>query len=189
MVFYRQMLAQVAIAPVLAAALALTATGSQAQSAGDVVVIGNSPAQWSALEAYWNQLLNLNAPPAPAAVPTSPDQALGPAIDPQLLQQQLASRLRVSNLRLEPIIKLNGSSQLMGVLTNSNPTPVTVSGVNFEILDSNGNLIQTGSATPEPTTLVPGQSVTFKAELLTIPPDGGFRARLAPFPYVIQGGV
>lgn len=188
MSFCRLRVTQGAIASLIASVLAFTATSGRAQSAGDVVIIGDSPAQWSVLGAYWNQLLNLNAPPTPT-VPTSPDQALGPAIDPQLLQQQLASRLRVSNLRLEPIIKLNGSSQLMGVLTNSNPAPVTVSGVNFEILDANGNLVQTGSATPEPTTLVPGQSVTFKAELLTIPPDGGYRARLAPSPYVIQGGV
>lgn len=192
----------VAIASVFVSAISVPLP-TKAQSPGDVVTVGNSSLQWQQMRAYWDQLLNLNGPQyRPNALEPKLDQpgqssfdpVAQPGLDqsatnPQMLEQQLMRNLRVTGLRLNPIIKLNGSSEVLGVLTNGNRTSVTVSGVNFEVYDANGALIQTGSATPTPATIAPGQSVTFKATLLTILPDAGNRVRLARNPFVLQGGV
>ena len=141
----------------------------------DVVILGNSPAQQDFFRSYWEQLRNTSRPtPSPQRQSTQP---IGGANRPNF--QVLQRNLRVRDLRLERIIKLNGSSELQGVLTNRNSVPVTVLAVNYRILDSLGNLIQTGSASPEPSTIGPGQSVTFSRTLLTIPVDGGYQVRLA----------
>jgi hypothetical protein len=176
---------------------------SQAQSPGDVIRIGNSPYEWSQYESYWNQLINLGRPAAPAApAGTSDSGAAGTpgelgapgtpaaAVDPQVLEKALIRNLRVSNLRLMPILKLNGSSQVMGSISNRNSKAVTVTGVNLEILDSSGTLVQTTSATPLPATVPPGGTVTFTQQLLTVPADSGFQVRLSrSAPFSIQGGV
>lgn len=180
-----------AMAPVLSSALLSTIAlvPALAQSAGDIVVIGNSPAQWSQNQTYWNQLLGLTGgSQSPMAAPPAPsgDQA---TVDPQVLQQQLLQNISVSNLRIAPIIRLNGSSQVMGSLTNRNPKPVTVASVNFEVLDAQGKLLQTGSAVPQPATVPPGQTVTFQTTLLTVPPDIGAKVRLSKPAIQIQGGV
>ncbi|NCJ06484.1 hypothetical protein GS597_08155 [Synechococcales cyanobacterium C] len=183
---------------------AIAAIPSQAQSPGDIVVVGNSPAEWAQFQSYWNQLLRLSqpvppgpplnqpgtAPPPGSFSPSSldPNAAL-PELDPQVKQEELMRNLRVNNLRLVPIIKLNGSSEVLGNLTNNNREAVTISSVNFEVVDRSGQLVQTGSAIPQPATVAPGQTVTFTATLNTIPPDGGFQVRLASAPYLIQGGI
>lgn len=173
------------------ASIAITAPSVRAQSAGDVIQIGGSASEQSRFRDYWNQLINLSGPPSGAeTAEAGSGQSLGDtAEDPQVLAKKLGKNLRVSNLRLVPIIRLNGSSELQGSLSNRNKQAVTVSGVNFEVLDANGNLIQTGSAAPRPATLGPGQTVTFKAELLTVPPDSRYRVRLTQDPFVIQGGI
>lgn len=181
------------IGSILAFAVTLVSLPGRTQSAGDIVVIGDSPSEWAEFQGYWNQLINLSTPP-PAAVPDrrggSGQQEFGQAeVDPQLLTQELTRNLQVKGLRLAPIIKLNGSSEVIGTLTNGNKDSVTVSGVNFEIVDSKGNLLQTGSAAPEPATLQPGQTVTFKQTLTTVPPDAGYKVRLSDYPFVIQGGI
>lgn len=178
---------QLAIASLLIVGAAAIPQFSWAQSPGDIVVIGNSPDQWQRHRSYWNQLLNLNGP---TPRPGQGEQSLNrPTVDPRTLQEEILRNLQVSDLRLEPIIRLNGSSQLIGTLNNRNSTAVTVAGVNFEILDSKGNLVQTGVAVPQPATIAPGQAVTFQTALATIPPDGGFQVRLAQPPIVLQGGV
>ena len=143
----------------------------------DIVRIGESPAQWQHFNTQWQQLLDLSRGAAQDRRNPASVNSLHTA--QQIPLQQVVRNLRVRNLRLEYIIKLNGSSELMGDLTNNNPIPITVTAVNFEILDAKGNLIQTGSAKPEPSTIQPGQSVTFSKTLLTVPPDVGFRVRLA----------
>lgn len=158
----------------------------RAQSPGDIVVIGDSPAEWSLFQSYWNQLLQLN--PSPATAPGPGEPTFDTAPDPQALAQELSKKLKVSGLRLEPIIQLSGSSLLMGTLTNGNKEPVTVVGINFEVLDAKGKLVQTGSAVPQPSTVPAGGSVTFQSELVTIPPDGGYKVKLVKDPFVIQGG-
>ena len=160
---FRRSSSRLLIGSVLVSAVTLVSAPGRTQSPGDIVVIGDSPSEWSEFQTYWNQLILMNAPP-PLAIPKddSFDQSAG---DPQLLTKELSRNLVVSGLRLVPIIKLNGSSEIIGTLTNRNSEMVTVSGVNFEILDARGNLVQTGSASPEPSTLQPGQSVTFKAIL------------------------
>jgi hypothetical protein len=184
---FRVKVTSITVVSVLAAAISGIPALSWAQTAGDIVVVGNSSPQWEQFRSYWNQLLNLNSP---TQQPDQTQQSFGqPVASPQVLEQQLMRNLRVSGLRLVPIIKLNGSSQVLGTLTNGNQKAVTVSGVNFEVLDSNGNLLETGSATPEPTTLGPGQSVTFKATLLTVLPDVNNQIRLARPAFVLQGGV
>ncbi len=176
-------IAKLAIATLLTLTVAGVPTRTQAQSPGDIVVIGDSPLQWERFRSYWNRLLDLNAP-------ASSQQSFNqPQSSPQALQEELIRNIQVSNLQLQPIIRLNGSSLLIGTLTNGNPTPVTVASVNFEILDSRGNMVQTGAATPQPATIPPGQSVTFQTTLATIPPDGGFQVRLANPPLLLQGGV
>ncbi|NJM76976.1 MAG: DUF3426 domain-containing protein [Acaryochloridaceae cyanobacterium RU_4_10] len=178
------------VGAVLLSSVASLPLVSQAQSPGDVIRIG-SPTQWSQFESYWNQLLNLGAPPAPASADQSfaSDPSAVTSTDPQVLERTLAKRLRVSNLRLAPIVKLNGSSLLMGSITNGNNKAVTVSGINLEVLDSNGKLVQTNSVAPEPATIPPGATVTFQRELQTVPADGGYRVRLSKTPFSLQGGV
>lgn len=134
---------------------------AKAQTAGDVVVIGNTASKQAALEAYWNQLSNLSRAPLPSVTNQSFAQ---PA--PQVLEQEIIRKLSVGSLELKPIIGLGGASQVQGTLTNSHNQPVNISAVNYEIFDSAGTLIQTGSAAPAPATLQPGQTVTFKDTLL-----------------------
>jgi hypothetical protein len=141
----------------------------------DVVILGNSPAQQDFFRSYWDLLRNSSRPAAPTQRQST--QPIGGANRPNL--QALQRNLRVRDLRLARIIKLNGSSELQGVLTNRNSVPVTVVAINYRILDAFGNLIQTGSASPEPSTIAPGQSVTFSRTLLTIPVDDGYQVKLA----------
>jgi hypothetical protein len=172
--------------------------GSRAQTPGDVIQIGSSPDQWSRYESYWNQLLNLGKPPAPpTAAPssqpgTSDSSSISPttdpaqAVDPMALEKKLVRNLRVNNLRLERIIKLNGSSQVMGSLTNRNSQAVTVNSINLEVIGPDGALAQTIAATPEPATIPAGATVTFQRQLLTVPGDGGYKVRLAKTPFSVQ---
>jgi hypothetical protein len=165
---------------------------SQAQSPGDVVRIGNSPNEWGQFESYWNQLINLSRPPAPVApAADSPNSGTtATATDPKVLEQALIRNLRVSGLSLNPILRLNGSSQVKGSLTNRNSKAVTVTGVNLDVLDSNGALVQTTSAIPQPSTVPAGATVTFTQELLTVPSDGGYTVRISrQNPFSIQGGI
>jgi hypothetical protein len=187
-----------AIAAALVSAAGLSVLPSQAQSAGDIVVVGGSPGQWSQNQAYWNQLLQLNrpqvAPPAPGVTPSAGAAPAGtPAdqakVDPQALEKQLLRNISVSGLKLEPIIRLNGSSQVSGSVTNNNRKPVTVSGVNYQVLDANGQVLQTGAAVPKPSTIGPGQTVTFQDTLLTVPADVGAQVRLSNPAVSLQGGV
>lgn len=157
---------------------------AQAQTAGDVVVIGNTPEQQAALQDYWNQLMGLSAPPAPIPNEAAPT----PAVDPQQLQQALLGRVRVGTPELRPIIGLSGSSQVRGTVTNGNDQPITVTAINYEIIDSSGSLIQTGSAVPQPATIAPGQTVTFTEDLLATSVFGK-RVRLAKPAVVLQGGL
>jgi hypothetical protein len=163
---------------------------SRAQSPGDVIRIG-SPGAWSQYESYWNQLINLSgASKPPSAAAGSTDDATATASDPKVLEQALIRNLRVSNVRLVPIFKLSGSSQVSGRITNGNRKSVTVSSVNLEVLDSSGNLVQTSAAMPEPSTIPAGATVTFQQRLDTIPSDSGFQVRLSRSnPFTIQGGV
>ena len=185
---FRYSSARLMIGSVLASAVTFVSLPGRTQSPGDIVVIGDSPAEWSEFQNYWNQLINLSAPP-PAASPRSNDPFEQSNVDPQALKEELARNLKVSGLRLIPIIKLNGSSEVTGMLTNKNRDAVVVTGVNFEVLDAKGNLVQTGSASPEPSNIQPGQSVTFKSALATIPADSGYTVRLSDFPFEIRGGI
>ncbi|WP_404784859.1 FxLYD domain-containing protein [Altericista sp. CCNU0014] len=161
---------------------------SRAQSPGDIIRIG-TPGQWSQYESYWNQLINLGAASKTKSEASGTD-ATATATDPQVLEKQIARKLRVSNLQLSPILGLPGSSQLMGKITNNNAKAVTVSGVNVDILKSNGELAQTASARPQPATIPPGGTVTFSEQLLTVPADSGFQARLSrSTPFTIEGGI
>jgi hypothetical protein len=170
----------------------------RAQSPGDVIQIGNSPYEWSQYNDYWNQLLNLGKPPAAPEATVSgdnPGAAVDGAaptdqakVDPAVLAKQLARNLRISNLRLQRVIKLNGSSQLSGSITNRNSKPVTVNSVNVEVIGPDGSLSQTIAAAPEPTTIPAGATVTFQRYLPTVAVDGGYRVRLSKTPFDIQAG-
>lgn len=163
--------------------------GSQAQSPGDIIRIG-SPSDWNQYESYWNQLLNLSGASQPPSASAGVSAGAETATDPQVLEQRIIKNLRVTSLRLVPILKLNGSSQLMGRITNGNKKAVTVSSVNLEVLDSSGSLVQTSAAVPEPATIPAGATVTFQQMLNTVPADSGFQVRLSRSnPFTIQGGV
>ena len=185
---FPNILSRLMVGSVLVSTVALSPLTARAQTPGDVVVIGDSPNEWSDFRSYWNQLLDLNAPSAPETA-ASGGQSAVQGEDPAALAQKLKKNLRVSKLRLDPIIRLNGSSMAAGSLTNGNKKPVTVSSVNFEIIDSSGKLLQTGSAAPQPATLAPGQTVTFQQQLLTVPADGGYKIRLSSDAFAVQGGV
>ena len=172
---------------VLAAAIGLPAA-SRAQSPGDIIRIG-SPSEWSQYESYWNQLIDLGAASLPASAPAG---SVGgdTATDPAVLEKRLVSNIKVSNVRLIPILGLPGAANLMGSITNNNGKAVTVSSVNFDIFKSGGELYQTTAARPEPATIPPGGTVTFSQQLLTVPADSGYQARLAKSsPVTIAGGV
>jgi hypothetical protein len=178
---------RVVCGPLCLSLLALSALPGQTQSAGDVVVIGNSPGQWSQNQFHWNQLLELSGAKAKQPTPNPVgDQA---AANPQAIEKQLLSGIQVSGIQLKPIIQLPGSSQLMGTLTNGNSQPVTISAVNFKIVDANGKFLQSGTAVPQPSTVAPGQSVTFQTTLTTVPADSGAKAMLTNPPVALQGGV
>ena len=177
---------------VLVSTAAIATLPGHTQSAGDVIQIGGSSSEQARFRSYWQQLMNLNGPPETETADTSDTSGSSFSesdVDPQALAEKLSKKLRVSNLRLVPIIRLNGSSEVQGTLTNGNKESVTVSGVNFEVLDGSGNLVQTGSATPSPSTLASGQSVTFKAQLLTVPAGGNYKVRLTKPAFNLQGGV
>ncbi len=179
---------RVVLGPLCLSLLAFSALPGQTQSAGDVVVIGNSPNQWSQNQFHWNQLLNLGGA-AKSKQPT-PDKLGDQAkANPQAIEKQLLSGIQVSGIQLQPIIKLPGSSQLIGTVTNGNSQPVTIAAVNFKIVDANGKLLQSGTAVPQPATVAPGQSVTFQTMLSTVPADSGAKAILTNPPVALQGGV
>lgn len=170
--------AQVLILLTISTALSGTAV---AQSTADIVRIGGSPQEWRDSQSYWNQLIDLSN----QAAQNRPTPTVSRVDDTQAEVEKIIKNLKIEDLFLEPIIKLNGSSQVFGALTNRNKRPVTVTGINFEILDEDGYLIQTGSAQPEPSTLAPGQTVTFSRVLLTVPPDAGYQVKLSEPTFVI----
>lgn len=188
----RRWVTRLLVGSVLTSTTVVATLPGHTQSAGDVIQIGGSASEQAQFQSYWNQLINLNGPSEADSAETSDSSGSSFSesdVDPQVLAKKLSKNLRVSNLRLVPIIRLNGSSEVQGALTNGNKQSVTVSGVNFEVVDGSGNLVQTGSAVPSPSTLASGQSVTFKAELLTVPAGGNYKVRLTNPAFNIQGGV
>ncbi|MCH9056732.1 FxLYD domain-containing protein [Synechococcus sp. PCC 6716] len=174
-----------AIAP-----LTLAASAAYAQrAAGDIVIIGNSPYNWGRNQRYWNHLLNLSGAMAPTAAVGGNPPSDTAEVDPQVLEQQLLRNIRVGQPRLQAVIKLPGSSEVTGTVTNNNRQPVTIQSINFEVIGSDGRLIQTGAAAPEPATIAPGQTVTYQQFLPTVPSDTGATVRLGRPAVVLQGGV
>lgn len=164
----------------------LPLSAARAQTAGDIVIIGNTPGQQAVLQDYWHQLRGLSRSPLSSATdPADPNEVSPPTPDPQQVEQALLRRVRVSTPELRPIIGLSGSSQIRGTVTNGNDQPITVTAVNYEIIDNQGNLVQTGSATPEPATIAPGQTVTFTEDLLATSVFGK-QVRLAQPAVVLQ---
>lgn len=161
----------------------LLAPAAQAQE--DIIQIGDSPGEQQYYRTYWNELVELGSQASP---PRQPQETSRVGADPEAELEQIIRNLDIRELVLEPIIRLNGSSQVFGVLVNKNPDPVTVSAINFEVLDEDGYLIQTGSAQPEPSTLAPGQVVTFTRVLLTVPPDAGYEVQLSEPTFVLAPG-
>jgi hypothetical protein len=163
---------------------------SLAQRSGDIIRIG-SPNEWSQYEAYWHQLIKNKAQrdSKEPSVNTNPNSSITTE-NSEEPQQELIKNIRVSDLQLLPILKLNGSSQIMGKIRNGNDKAITVSSVNLEVLDSFGNLVQTSAPSPEPATIPAGETVTFQQQLNTVPADSGFQVRLSRSnPFTIQGGV
>jgi hypothetical protein len=67
---------------------------------------------------------------------------------------------------------------IAGTLTNLNTFPVTVLGVNFKIVDAFGDLVQTGTVSPEPSLIGPRQSVTFQKPLYSLPSYKRYEVKL-----------
>ncbi|PZD72472.1 hypothetical protein C1752_03580 [Acaryochloris thomasi RCC1774] len=167
----------------LIAISSLIAPAAQAQE--NIIQIGGSPDEQQYYRSYWNDLVELGSQ---ASQERRPQETSRIEADPEADLEKIVRNLDIRELVLEPIIRLNGSSQVFGILVNKNPDPVTVSAINFEVLDEDGNLLQTGSAQPEPSTLAPGQVVTFTKVLLTIPPDAGYEVTLSEPTFVIAPG-
>ena len=162
-------------------------TSSQAQSVGtqdNVIMIGSSPDEWSFYSSYWQQLVN-SAPPA-AIEDSEVDADFSNPEQEQKAIAKLTKNVVVKNLRQDFIIKLNGSSQIAGRVTNRNKQAVVVQAINFELRDASGALIQTGSAVPTPNRLAPGQTATFTETLLTVPVDESLRLKLSKSGVVVQ---
>jgi len=156
---------------------------------GDIVVIGDSPADWARFRSYWLDLLQISSPDPVSAEAESTTTATASEPNTEELEAQLTKNLAVSGLKFQSIRGLVGSSQVLGTLTNKNKQPVTVSSVSFEIVNSKGELVQSGSATPEPSTLNPGQSVTFSKDFFGLPANKTHTVKLTPSPFVVRGGV
>ena len=161
---------------------------SQAQSnelsQDNVIMIGGSPEEWSYYSNYWQQLVNLNPAPETQDADFEADE-----FNPEMQQKaiaKLAKNVVVKNLRQDFIIKLNGSSQISGSVTNRNKEAVVVQGINFELRDSSGELLQTGSAVPTPNRLAPGQTATFSETLLTVPVDENLKLMLSKPGVIVQ---
>ncbi|HIK25692.1 MAG TPA: hypothetical protein IGP91_08205 [Thermosynechococcus sp. M46_R2017_013] len=157
------------------------------RAAGDIVIIGNSPDDWGRNQRYWNHLLNLSGATAAASTPTT--SGTPQEVDPKVLEQQLLRNIRLDQPQLQPILKSPGSSVVTGTVTNNNRQPVTIQAINYEVVDANGKILQTGAATPKPATVAPGQTVTYQEVLPTVPADIGARVRLSQPAVVLQGGV
>lgn len=166
----------------------LPSLGQYQGNEGDVVVIGESPSEWARFRAYWQGLLQLN-PSAPPGNPESSSDVAANAPDPAELEAKIKKNLVVSGLNLKSILRLSGSSQVIGTITNKNPESVTVTSVAFEIVDEDGELVRTGAATPQPSTIGPGKSVTFSTDLFGFPARSSYEIRLADSPFVVRGGV
>lgn len=158
------------------------------RAAGDIVIIGNSPYDWGRNQRYWNHLLNLSGATAAASAPMTPDNGQE-EVDPKVLEQRLLRNIRVGQPQLQPVLKLPGSSVVTGTVTNNNRQPVTIQSINYEVVGANGQILQTGAATPEPATIGPGQTVTYQQMLPTVPADIGARVRLSQPAVLLQGGV
>ncbi len=97
---------RIAIASMLAPMIAAMPIPTKAQSAGGIVILGNSPEQQARFQSYWYELLKLNAPKT-----QSDEQSFAPAaLNPQLLEKEIMRNLSVSGLQLKPVIGLGGSS-------------------------------------------------------------------------------
>lgn len=149
----------------------------------NVIMIGGSPEEWSYYSGYWQQLMDLTPQPfqdnpesLDGSVVSDP-QAFDPQNDPAYLRA-LSKKLVIKNLRLINISNYFGRSQVAGTLTNTSQETLVIQGINFEVLGSNGKLLHTGTAVPQPNILQPGQKVTFSEALLTIPNKRRFRLRL-----------
>ncbi|MGB8699123.1 MAG: hypothetical protein WCD18_06885 [Thermosynechococcaceae cyanobacterium] len=144
----------------------------RAESLNEIVRIG-SPTEWTQYESYWKQLVDLMGDSGNSREGYSP-----PATNWKVLEQALIRNLRVSDLRLVPVYRRFKSSQVLGKITNNNARPVSVEGINIEIRDSFGNLIQTNTAVPEPSTILPGATVTFQKRLEALPANRSFEVQL-----------
>jgi hypothetical protein len=164
-------------------------TSSSAQRSGDIIRIG-APSEWNQYESYWKQLIKDRDKRPLEEVTGKTENNLTPnEADSKVLEEALIKNLRVSDLRLVPIIKLNGSSLVTGKIRNNNTKAITVYSINLEVLDSFGNLVQTSAPSPEPSTIGPGQTVTFQRELYTVPFDSGYQVRLSRNnPFSINSG-
>lgn len=149
-----------------------------AQAEQDIVIIGETAEQKQRFQSYWQQLLNLNQAVERARPKSQVQPKYAARVNREVKLKKILRNLKVEEIGLDYIIQLNGSSHLSGILTNENDQPVTVMAVNYEILDRRGNLLQTGSASPKPSTLAPGQSVTFADTLWTLAPDEAYEVRL-----------
>lgn len=149
-----------------------------AQAEQDIVIIGETAAQNQQFQSYWQQLINLKQSAERARPKSTVQPKYAARDDREVKLQKILRNLKVEDIDLDYIIQLNGSSHLSGILTNENDQLVTVIAVNYEILDRRGNLLQTGSAQPKPSTIGPGQSVTFADTLWTIAPDEAYEVRL-----------
>jgi hypothetical protein len=80
----------------------------------------------------------------------------------------------------------NSMGLIAGTLTNLNTFPVKVLSVNFKIVDAFGELIQTGTVSPEPTLISPRQSVTFQKPLYALPLHNRYEVRLLNPAFVLD---
>ena len=156
---------------------------------GDIVVIGDSPNEWSRYRSFWLDLIQVSTPTESTGPSGESFSQSDEEPSPEVLEAKLKKNLVVSNLKVKPILKLNGSSQVEGSLTNRNKKVVNVASVGFEILDGNGNLVRTGEARPQPSNVSPGQTVTFTTDLLGLATESSYKVRLTKSPFVLRGGV
>ncbi len=86
-------------------------------------------------------------------------------------------------------VKVYGPILLTGKLSNWNDFPVTVSAVNYKIVNRFGDLVQTGSVYPEPQTILPRQTVTVQQRLFDVPFYGGYEVKLLNPAFILDEPV
>lgn len=115
--------------------------------------------------------------PAPAGTP-APEAAATPAATPEPELAVSAASVRVSSVTNDGIVDPSGGVRVHGTIKNGGYKPACSVVIAIRILDSRGQYLASGQATPDVGVLQPGETVSFHAVVQA--PPGVRGARTSP---------